>query len=121
MESNHTWEAVVDRYDSVQITMKVNATGPVTIEVESGDFVLIDGSDYTVSYTDRISGAIWQENIEADENDALRMSLNASSVSITITASLDVVGILSLGMSVSVIIISIVIFYYVDKKTPKEN
>jgi len=49
------------------------------------------------------------------------MSLNASSVTIRITPSPDVVGMFSLGMSVSVIIISIVIFYYTDRRTPKEN
>lgn len=121
LESDYSWEVIVDAYNNFQIVMMMNSSGPVTIEVESGDFILIKDSDYTVSYTDRISGETWQEIVEADENDTIRMSLNASSVSITITPSIDVVGILSLGMSVSVIIISIVIFYYVDKKTPKEN
>jgi len=40
-------------------------------------------------------------------------------LTIRITPSFDVLGMLSLGMSVSVIIISIVVFYYVDRRTPK--
>jgi len=121
VESNHTWESVIDRYDNSQIIMEMDTTGPIDIEVESGSFALIEGIDYTVSYTDKISGTTWQEIIEADENLSIRMSLNASSVTIRITPSPDVVGMFSLGMSVSVIIISIVIFYYTDRRTTKEN
>jgi len=121
LESNHTWVSVVNRYDDYQIVMEINATGPVDIEVESGDFALIEGNDYTVSFTDKISGATWQEIIESDGNLIFNVSLNTSSVTIRITPSFDVLGMLSLGMSVSVIIISIVIFYYVNRRTPKEN
>jgi len=119
LESNSTWEAVVDIYDSFQIVMEINTTGPAGIEVESGNFVLIEGNDYTVSYTDTISGVTWEKIVEADENLTIRVSLNASSLTIRITPSFDVLGMLSLGMSVSVIIISIVVFYYVDRRTPK--
>ena len=120
LESNHTWEAIVNRYDNLQIVMELNTTGPIGIEVESGDFTLIEGNDYTVSYTDKISGETWQDIVEADGNLTIKMSLNASSVTIRITPSPDIIGMISLGMSVSVIIISIVIFYYVNRRTPKE-
>lgn len=120
LESNHTWEAIVNRYDNLQIVMELNTTGPIGIEVESGDFTLIEGNDYTVSYTDKISGETWQDVVEADGNLTIKMSLNASSVTIRITPSPDIIGMISLGMSVSVIIISIVIFYYVNRRTPKE-
>jgi hypothetical protein len=121
VDSNHTWESTVEKYDTAQIMLKMNATGPVTIEIGSGKFILIEGNDYTISYTDRDSGSTWQEVVEADENRTIQFHLNASSVTIRITLSPDVLGMISLGMSVSVIIISIVIFYYADKKMPKEH
>ncbi len=119
LESNHTWNAIVNRCDNLQIVMELNTTGLINIEVENGSFPIIEGNDYTVSYTDKISGATWQEIVEADGNLSIRMSLNASSVTIRIALSPDVLGMLSLGVSVSVIIISIVIFYYVNKRTAK--
>jgi hypothetical protein len=120
LESNHTWESTVERYDQSVMELMLNATGPVSIDVASGNFVLIEGKDYTVSYTDRNSGESWQEIVEADENRTLQLTVNESSIIVRITPSPDVLGMLSLGMSVSVIILSIVIFYYVDKRTPKE-
>jgi hypothetical protein len=121
VESNHTWEAVVDKYETSQIVLEMNTTGLANIEIENGNFTLIQGNNYAVSYTDRISGATWQEVVEANENQTLRVSLNASSVTIRITLNPDVLGMLSVGMSVSVIIISIVLFYYADRRTPKEK
>ena len=120
LESNHTWESTIEKYDQSGIELMLNTTGPVSIDVASGDFVLIGGKDYTAAYTDRNSGESWQEIIEADENRTLRLIVNESSVIVRITPTPDVLGMLSLGMSVSVIILSIVIFYYVDKRTPKE-
>ncbi|MCJ7817916.1 MAG: hypothetical protein MUP60_03615 [Candidatus Thorarchaeota archaeon] len=120
VESNHTWESTVERYDESEIIMMLNASGTVSIEVKSGSFTLIEGNDYTISYTDRISGTTQQETLEADGNQSIRMSMNASSVTIRITLSPDVLGMISLGMSISVILISIVVFYYTDKRTPKE-
>lgn len=119
LESNHTWEAIVDRYDSFQIVMELNTTGLIGIEIGNGDFTIIEGNDYTVSYTDKISGATWQEEVEANGNLTLDMCLNASSVIIRITPSPDFPGMLSFGLTLSVMIISIVIFYYVDRRTPK--
>ena len=121
VESNHTWEAVVDKYETSQIVLEMNTTGLANIEIENGNFTLIQGNNYAVSYTHRISGATWQEVVEANENQTLRVSLNASSVTIRITLNPDVLGMLSVGMSVSVIIISIVLFYYADRRTPKEK
>jgi len=120
LESNHSWESTVERYDQSEIMLLLNTTGPVSIEVENGDFVLIEGKDYTISYTDRNTGERWQEITEADEERMIRLVVNVSSITIQIRPSPDVLGMLSLGMSVSVIILSIVIFYYVNKRTPKE-
>ena len=119
VESNHTWESTVERYDEVEIMMRLNASGPVTVDFKSGNFILTDGNDYTISFTDRISGTTWQEIVEVDGNQTIRISLNASSVSIRVTLSPDVLGMISLGMSISVIIISIVIFYFSDKRASK--
>ncbi len=121
LESKHFWESTVDRYDNSQIEMMVNATGPTTIEIESGDFVITGGSHYIISYTDRISGITIEENVEANENDTIQMSLNASSFSIIVIPSIVFLGILSLGMSVSVIIISVVIYFFMDRRTRKSK
>jgi len=120
LESNHTWESVVERYDRSEIAFMLNSTGPVSIEVENGNFVLLEGKDYIITYTDRNSGESWQEIVEADENQIIRLSVEVNSVIIKISPSPDVLGMISLGMSVSVIILSIVIFYFVDKRTLKE-
>ena len=119
VESNHTWEIAVERYENLQIVMKMNATGPVSIEVENGNFTLIEGNNYAVSYTDRITGTTWEEIAKADENKTIHLSLNTSSVTIRITPNQDVLGMLSVGISASVIIISVVIYFFMDKKTRK--
>ncbi|MHA1787115.1 MAG: hypothetical protein ACTSWU_02865 [Candidatus Thorarchaeota archaeon] len=119
VESNHTWESIVERYDGAEIMMRLNTSGSATFEIKSGNFILADGNDYTISFTDRTSGTTWKEIVKVDGNQKIRMSLNASSVTIRVTLSPDVLGMISLGMSISVIIISIVIFYYVEKRAPK--
>ena len=120
VESDHTWESTVERYDEIEIMMRLNASGPIVVEVKNGRFILTNGNDYTISYKDRVSGATWQENVEVDGNQTIRMNLNASSIIIRITLSPDVLGMISLGMSISVIVISVVLFYYAEKKIPKE-
>ncbi|MGY5858716.1 MAG: hypothetical protein RTU63_05050, partial [Candidatus Thorarchaeota archaeon] len=117
VESNHTWESTVERYDAFEIMMRMNASGLVSIEVKNGNFALIEGNDYTIAYTDRINGTTWQEIVEADGNQTIRMRLNASSVTIRITLSPDVIGMISLGMSITVIVISVVIFFFANKRT----
>jgi len=119
IESNHTWEAVVEIYDNLQTVLKMNTTGPVNIEIENGNFTLIEGNNYAVSYTDRITGAMWEEVAKADDNRTLHLSLNANSVTIRIIPNQDVFGMLSIGISASVIVISVVIFIYVDRRTRK--
>lgn len=121
VESSNTWEAVVDRYDNLQIAMKVNATGPVNIEIENGNFTLFAGYDYTASFTDVITGATWEEIVKADENRTIQLTTNAGSLTIRIELSQDTLGLFSVGISVSVIIISVVIFYFVNKRTQKEK
>lgn len=120
VESNQTWESIVEKYNSIEIMMGLNTSAPATIEIKSGSFIITDGNDYTISFTDRISGTTWQETVEVDGNQTIRLLLNTSSVTIRVTLSPDVLGMISLGMSISVIIISIVIFYYVEKRTSKE-
>ena len=119
VNSNHTWEVVVERYNNLQIVMKMNTTGPVNIKIESGNFTLIEGIDYTVSYTDRITGDTWEEIVKADENQTIQVSLSTDSVTISITPKQDTLGMLSVGISVSVIIISIVLYYFADRRTRK--
>jgi len=121
VESNLTWEVTVERYDNLQIVMNMNTTGPVNIEIESGNFTLIEGNNYAVSYTDRITGVVWEEIVEADDNKTIHLSLDANSVTIRITPYLDVLGLFSVGMSASVIIISVVIYFFMDRRTRKNK
>ena len=120
IHSNDTWSAVIDKYESRQIAMRVNSTGPLECNVKTGDFIPIEGNDYTVSFTDSITGKIWQEIIEADSNQTLSFFVNASSVTIRIYLSPDIAGMISLGLSVSVIVISIVIYYVADRVFSKK-
>ncbi|TFH07509.1 MAG: hypothetical protein E4H14_08350 [Candidatus Thorarchaeota archaeon] len=119
VESNHTWEATVERYDNFQIVINMNTTGPVNIEIESGNFTLTKGTDYAVSYTDMSTGATWVEIVKADENKTIRLSLNTESITIRIVPDQNTLGILSVGMSASVIVISVVIYIYMDRRTRK--
>lgn len=119
--SNDTWEASIDRYDTKQISLRVNSTGPIKVTVNSGDFALIEGTDYTISYKDIDTGRTWQERVEADETQSITFNVNESSLSIKIYRSPDVIGMISVGLSVSVIVISIVIFYFADRMFSKKD
>ncbi|TFG34505.1 hypothetical protein EU527_03005 [Candidatus Thorarchaeota archaeon] len=121
IQSNHTWKAIVDKCDTRQILLQVNSTGPIRVNVKNGGFTLITGTDYTITYTDLISGRSWQEIIEADDNQTISFNINASSLSIKIYQSPDIVGMLSLGLSISVIVISVIIFYSADRLFSKKN
>ncbi|MFW9843060.1 MAG: hypothetical protein ACFFEV_00630 [Candidatus Thorarchaeota archaeon] len=121
VESNQSWETVVDRYDNLQIAMKMNATGPFNIEVKDGNFTIIAGYDYSVSYTDRLSGATWEEIAKADANKTIKLSIDAGSLTIRIALSQDVLGPISVGVSISVIVISVVMYYTIERKNPKEK
>ncbi|TFG31982.1 hypothetical protein EU528_04740 [Candidatus Thorarchaeota archaeon] len=118
--SNSTWDSIVDKYEDSQIVLEMNSTGLADIEIENGKFILIQGNNYAVSYTDKISGATWQEVVKANENQTILVHVNASSVTIRITLNPEVLGLISVGMSISVIMVSIVLFYYADRKTAKE-
>lgn len=121
IHSNNTWEAMVEKNDARQIMLRVNSTGLIDISVKTGNFALIAGTDYTVAYTDLISGRTWQEKIEADDNQTISFHVNTSSLSIEIYQSPDIVGMISLGLSVSVIVISIVLFYSADRLFSKKK
>jgi hypothetical protein len=120
VESNHTWESIVEKYNEFEIMMGLNTSAPAIIEIKSGSFILTDGNDYTITFTDKISKTTWQEIVRVDGNQTILLLLNASSVTIRVSLSPDVLGMISLGISISVIIISIVIFYYAEKRGPKE-
>ncbi|MGY5872639.1 MAG: hypothetical protein RTV72_10370 [Candidatus Thorarchaeota archaeon] len=121
VESNHTWEASVERYDDSQIVMDMNTTGPIWVEIRDSNLTFIEGTDYTISYTDRNSGATWIETVKVDGNLTIGLGLNVSSVTIRITSSEDAYAMISISMSVSAIVISLVIFCYADKRTSKEK
>lgn len=121
IQSNHTWEAIVERYDAIQILLQVNSTGPTRLSVKTGEFNLLAGLDYTVSYTDLISDKTWQEIIEADSDQTISFNVNAGSLIINIYQSPNIVGMISLGLSISVIVISIIIFYSTDRLFSKKD
>jgi len=121
IHSNNTWNAIVDEYEPRKMALHINSTGPIECDVRNGGFIVSEGNDYTVSFTDLVSGKTWQKAIEADDNQSLSFVVNASSVVIRIFPSPDVAGMISLGLSVSAIVISIVIYYAADRVFSKKT
>ncbi len=120
IHSNNTWIAVVDKYEFRQIVMRVNSTGPLEVCIKNGDLPLVEGNDYTVTFTDSLSGRTYEKIIEADSMQSISFVVNASSITIRIVLTPDVAGIVSLGLSISVIVISVVIYYFADRVFSKK-
>jgi hypothetical protein len=119
VENCSSWTASVSRYKSRQLHFTLNALSEADIVVENGLFGLVERRNYRVVITDLVEGGTTESVAEATSNLELHFVAAEGAHLIMVTPLVDLLNMLSIGASATVVLLSLVVYCYADRRDKK--
>jgi hypothetical protein len=116
IENCTSWIASVGQYGPSRIRFNLNSSEPADVSIENGAFGLLVARNYRVVVSDLSSEDVWEGLAQADECLKLCFDVEAGSMLIRVSPLAELLDVLSIGTSILVIVVSIVVYFYIDRK-----
>lgn len=118
IENCSSWTSSVVHYQSRRVHFVLNAFEPADVIIENGLFNLVTARNYRIVNSNLASGDVLESLAQANQYLELLFSIEEGSILIKVTPLVDLLNLFSVGTSIAVIVVSIGVYCYMDRRRP---